>query len=109
MKEEHVKNSPEINERFVNDFAVTVPDARRVTEILQLTLRADPHLGGGFPEVVTATTGQLIKRRRRTKTETRHSECLNERKIKLQQTTRKITKQTAQLCYLSKLIAEYSK
>ena len=108
MTEKLLKKSPEINERFVDDFTITVPDARGVTEILQLALSADPHLRGRFPDVITTTHSQLIKCRRRTKTETRHSECLDERKIELQQ-TRKNVKQILKLSYLFKFIQSIGK
>jgi len=54
-------DSPEVNERFLDDFAVTVPDARRVAEILQLTFSADPHLRRGLTKVVTRAYSQLVQ------------------------------------------------
>jgi len=54
------EKSPEVNEWFIDDFAVTVPDTRCITEVLQLTLATDLNLGRRFNEIVTTTADQLI-------------------------------------------------
>ena len=93
------RKSPEIDERFVDDFAITVPDARRITEVLQLTLCTNLHLWRWFNQIITTSTGQLVKCGRRAKTETRNSECLDKWKIKLQPTTRKVSNSVKKICH----------
>ena len=80
------RRSPEIDKRFVDDFAVTVPDARRGAEVGQLLFSVNLHLRRRLDEIVATTTAErLVEGGRQTKAEARHAECLDERKIKLQQ------------------------